>query len=705
MKKLFKLTLWTARSPKACSPAITIFKELLKLYLVIEFLLRIVLMFSLPEGATLSVFDILKAFVIGTVNDMAMCVILCSPILFFYLGWNEWKYTRKAGACIFGLLVLLFCYVMFTHSIFHDYGGWVPEIAQGLIAYKMLSFGLRYFIPGIRTNWRKVTIYLLWGVYVFLLLANCVGEWLFWDEFSVRYNFIAVDYLIYTYEVIGNIMESYAIIPLIIIITILTVALVWWRSRLYKFKYTDMYSLRELGVHVLAVIVAALVSVLYLSLLSHRLEGENLSANQIQQNSCWDFVEAFQSNQLDYSQFYNMLPEQDCREAYRQLAAIDTRQVCDTISATWQEKFNIPEDNVNVVLITVESLSGEFLTAYGNKNNITPGLDTLMERSLVFDRLYATGNRTVRGLEALSLCIPPCAGESVVKRKNNLREGETVGHILAKRGYQVQFLYGGDSYFDNMGDFFGKNGYEVIDSKDINKVTFSNIWGVCDEDLYDKALQVFDNNAKSNRPFFAQIMTVSNHRPYTFPEGKIRFDGDPKCRDGAVKYTDYTIGDFLKKASTHSWFNNTIFIVIADHCASSAGKLSIPVDKYHIPCLFYAPSMIQPCRVDALCSQIDIIPTLLSLLHINEPLPFTGRNILSDDYWSRAFMATYQDLGYLENDILTVLTPKKEPAQYLVRQQADGKHVEEKIDTPVDSLIRKAQVFYQFANLYQHPEK
>ena len=115
----------------------------------------------------------------------------------------------------------------------------------------------------------------------------------------------------------------------------------------------------------------------------------------------------------------------------------------------------------------MESLSADFLTRYGNRLNLTPQLDRLMQGSLVFDSLYAAGNRTVRGLEALSLCLPPSAGESIIKRKANRMGNLSVGSVLSRIGYKSQFIYGGDSYFDNMGDFFSHNGYEVIDRKDI----------------------------------------------------------------------------------------------------------------------------------------------------------------------------------------------------------------------------------------------
>lgn len=688
---------------KPTNPIWAIATDLIKLYIAVGVIVRITLMFCLPEGASMSAFEIIRAIAVGAVNDLAMGILLCSPLLVVYLGHNEWKYRRLPGTTILGLLAILLAYSFYHNSIFHQYGGALPKIAHWLLGVKFVSFALRYFIPNIRRGWRIVTTYFIWGIYTFILIFNGASEYLFWDEFNVRYNFIAVDYLVYTHEVVGNIMESYAIGPMVAVTLALTVAFIWWRSRRRNFMWEHIYTPSLLFRQTAGSLAAAVAAWAFLAFASPHLENDNLSASQVQQNGPWDFLQAFRSSSLDYAQFYPMLPEDQCRDEYARLCGFESRQVTDSIATAYKEIIAVPNDSVNVVLITVESLSASFLTDYGGDKNITPCLDALIRKSLVFDSLYAVGNRTVRGLEALSLCLPPCAGESIVKRRDNRREGQTVGHILASRGYNVQYLYAGDSYFDNMGDFFGNNGYDVIDRKQIpyDAITFANIWGVCDEDLYRNAINVFDKNHHSGKPFFAQLMTVSNHRPYTFPSGKFLFDGDPQCRDGAVKYTDFAIGQFLRDAESHPWFNRTIFIIIADHCASSAGKTSIPIDKYHIPCIVYAPTMIQPCRVNRICSQIDVIPTLLAILGINVPTTHAGRNILADTHPQRAFMATYQDLGYLENNILTVLSPTRRVRQFNIARNPDGTHTESPAATITDSLARRANVYYQFSNLYQ----
>ncbi len=212
-----------------------------------------------------------------------------------------------------------------------------------------------------------------------------------------------------------------------------------------------------------------------------------------------------------------------------------------------------------------------------------------------------------------------------------------------------------------MNYFFSHNDYEVIDRTALNKkdIHYENIWGVADEDLFTLSLRELDKDYKNKKPFFAQIMTVSNHRPYTYPEGRIDIPSHTG-REGAVKYTDYSIGKFIKEAKLKPWFKNTLFVIVADHCASSAGKVELPVDKYHIPMIFYSPGYITPSKFEKLTAQIDIGPSILGLLNLSYESKFFGQDVfkMSDDK-QRLFISTYQSLGYIKNNKLVILGPNK----------------------------------------------
>jgi len=151
------------------------------------------------------------------------------------------------------------------------------------------------------------------------------------------------------------------------------------------------------------------------------------------------------------------------------------------------------------------------------------------------------------------------------------------------------------------------------------------------------------------------------------------------------------------------WFDNTIFLIVADHCASSAGKAKIPVDRYHIPAIIYAPKIVSPRKVDTLASQIDLVPTLLTMLGLQDEAHFVGRDILSmkpED--GRALLSTYQNLGYLKGDVMTVLLPKRKIESFKI--SADGR---ESQPIPTDPrLAEEAIAYFQGASILmeQHGE-
>lgn len=690
MKPLFSIS----KTKEYRNPVFLIGVSFLKLYLVIGLLLRIVLMCSAPTDADFSEWDVVRALGIGVLSDLGMGLLLTIPLMLFYPGLNQWKYRQKPGWAIWALLLMAWLYALMPWSIFYEYGGGAPRIAQVFLGWKVVSFGLRLLVPSLRERWRRYSLYLTWAVYVFGLLLVSVGEYLFWQEFGVRYNFIAVDYLVYTHEVIGNILESYAVGPFLAMSLAATAAIIVWQSRTKRFKAGPLFSFRLLLIHY-GLYLILVVTAFGLTSFTHNLQCRNQYVAQIEQNGAYCFVAAFNSNHLEYDRFYPMMAEADCKQSYLRTTGLEAhglRQMGDSMRP----------QRANIVLITVESLSADFMTRYGNTQNLTPGLDSLAKRSMVFDSLYACGNRTVRGLEALSLCIPPSAGESIIKQKHNRMGCLSVGNVMRKLGYEVQFLYGGDSYFDNMGDYFSHNGYQVMDRASMNEdeISFSNIWGVCDGDLFCKAIKVLNEDARSGKPFFAQIMTTSNHRPYTYPEGKIQVNGDPHTREAAVRYTDVAISEFVREAQKQPWFANTVFVIVADHCASSAGKTSLPIERYHIPCLIYSPQRIHPQVVNKVCSQIDVIPTLLSMLHLPAQVAFAGQDVLSPSFKQRAFMATYQDLGYYEDHCLTVLSPVKRTQQYGVTPLPDHTFSEALLPRPRPNLIHQAETFYQYVNLY-----
>lgn len=525
-----------------------------------------------------------------------------------------------------------------------------------------------------------------------------IAEVLFWDEFSTRFNFIAVDYLVYTTEVIGNIRESYPVVSMLAPLVPAGGLVAWLLARAVPLDVQPAWRPRRRALVALAALaVCGLAARAGMALNESADAAGALRADAIAQelarNGPASFVAAFRDNELPFRRFYATI---DDARARRLAGPWPRAQAAPRIVRAGSA--SVAAKPRHVVVIQVESLSAQYLGVFGNREGLTPNLDRLARGGVSFTQLYATGTRTVRGLEALSTGLPPLPGQSIVRRPG-IEGLQTLGSALAEHGFDATFLYGGYGYFDNMNAFFGANGYRVRDRSDIpgERVGFATVWGISDEYLFDDALEQMDRASAGGRRQLLHLMTTSNHRPYTYPEGRIDI-ASKSGRRGAVKYTDWAIGRFIEAARQRPWFDDTLFVVVADHCASVAGKTRIPPARYRIPAILYAPKYLAPREIDALSSQIDLAPTITAWLGLDDGGRFFGQDRFAEDADERAFIGNYQEIGLLtagengERD-LVVLSPRRRVAQYRIGADGSERAV------PVDRVkAERAIAQYQFAD-------
>ncbi|MGQ0530635.1 MAG: LTA synthase family protein, partial [Panacagrimonas sp.] len=450
------------------------------------------------------------------------------------------------------------------------------------------------------------------GLLIALMLFVGVSEYFFFEEFDARFNLVAVDYLIYPTEVIGDIRDEYPVGPALMLIAALAMVLTWMLLRRYGLYQSGSrrQALKWLGVHVvMALAVTALWTADRLSPFSNRV------ANELAANGATNFFAAFRNNHIDYPVFYR---SGDSAQMQARLVADLQRgggQFTNLPAGDLTRRFE-PRPGLgrlNVVVLVEESLGAGWVGAYGDTRGLTPEFDRLARDGVLFTRAYATGTRTVRGLEAISASLPPIPSESVVKREGNA-DIATWAKVMNRAGYHSSFLYGGFGAFDNMNAYFGNNGFAISDRADIPNPRFANIWGVSDEDLMHHAVGYFDARAKEGKPFFSMVMSTSNHKPFTFPDGVPGVQPRGGRRPSGVRYADHAIGQFMREAATRPWFNDTLFVIVADHDARVYGRADLPLNTYEIPLLIYAPAHLRPGAIDTPTSQIDVAPTVLGML-------------------------------------------------------------------------------------------
>ncbi len=516
------------------------------------------------------------------------------------------------------------------------------------------------------SRFHRRAMWVLFFAFSFGVLFTRAAEWFFFDEFQARFNTVAVDYLLFPTEVFVNIWDSYPVVAVLVACGLasalaLGLARPWLRHG-FAAVQPAKHRLRDLAAYL------ALAALAYAtSSQSHTRWSKDRVLDELAGNGEYSFVYAATTHNLDYHAYYATLGRTEAYARADLLVAQPNSADPRGGASIVRRIINSPRGAAgagtgdsrrprNLVLILVESFGSEYWGCLGRQPSITPRMDALAERGTLFTHLYASGNRTVRGLEGVLSSFPPLPGDSIVKRDRSDNVA-SIARALRADGYATEFLYGGRGVFDGIRSFATRNGFDrFVEQKDFEAPVFTTVWGVSDEDLVRRAVLEANALAATGKPFFEAMLTVSNHKPYTFPPGRIPEDPKRQWRDYAVKYTDYSLGLFLDLAAKESWYRDTVFAVVADHGPRVYGKQTIPIQSYEIPLLIFDPRSPTPRRVDVLGGSLDVAPTLLGWIEHDYESTFFGRDLLRDAGSERwAVMHHNRDIGFLRGDRLAVL--------------------------------------------------
>jgi phosphoglycerol transferase MdoB-like AlkP superfamily enzyme len=387
--------------------------------------------------------------------------------------------------------------------------------------------------------------------------------------------------------------------------------------------------------------------------------------NSLILNSSWSVIHAIYSlkHENKSSEMYGKMPKEkvlqiSLHEHFSQLKKNQNFPTLRHVISTQKRK-----KPLNLVIILEESLGATFVESLGGVA-VTPELEKLKHEGIWLRNLYATGTRSVRGIEAVVSGFPPTPAQSVVKLSLAQRDFFTIAKLLSNEGYHTEFLYGGESHFDNMNGFFMGNGFQsVVDQKDFKDPVFLGSWGVSDEDLFNKAHIQHLKHHQSGKPFFSLIFSSSNHAPFEFPDGRIELHDEKKATEqNAVKYADYAMGDFIKQAKASKYWEDTVFLIVADHDIRVRGETLVPIKNFHIPGLILGGS-VQAKTINTVASQIDLPVTLLSLMGLSVDHPMVGRDLssLHDADIGRSMMQFKQNYAWMEGNEVVILRPQKAP--------------------------------------------
>jgi phosphoglycerol transferase MdoB-like AlkP superfamily enzyme len=571
------------------------------------------------------------------------------------LGLVAWQWERVSATGIVGQILVQ---GVRADLIMLGYLIAVPLVLSPLLAHKR-TFGL----------WKNVTV--AWGTFALIFIVFMeLSTPQFVMQYDVRPNRLFIEYLSYPAEVMSTLWHGFRIaLVLGVGFTILLGTAIF---KLLKAASSDMVAWRPLKLLALWPLLVLLVAFQIRSTLAHRPANPALFAltgdamvNSLIINSPWSVLDAWaaMSHEANSSEIYGKYPREKVFEVVKSAPWLRDQQFTSADMPTLHKQVAAiqRERPLNLVIVLEESLGATFVESLGGLP-VTPELEKLKKEGWWFEQLYATGTRSVRGIEAVVAGYPPTPARSVVKLSLSQQNFYTLAAGLGKQGYHTEFVYGGEAHFDNMRSFFTGNGFQkVVDRRDMNPV-FEGSWGASDEDLFDKSLERLKTLHASGKPFFSLIFSSSNHEPFQFPDGRIKLhDAEKQTVNNAVKYADYALGRFIAEAKKQAYWKDTVFLIVADHDNRVYGDSLVPINKFHIPGLILGAD-VQPKKITTIASQIDLAPTLLSLMGVSSEHPMIGRDLARDsDTPGRALIQFDNYFAWLEGSSATILRPNQAP--------------------------------------------
>ena len=502
-------------------------------------------------------------------------------------------------------------------------------------------------------------------------------------EYDSRPGAMLIQYLAYPGEVSAMLWKGYRGT---LFTTFATLGLLsWWALRYFRCMQRAEPRGNRLRVALLWPLMAVLVLMMIRSSVQHRpanlasfLFCDDAMVNSLVANSAYTVLSAVHAAQEENhtSAIYGKMPYADMvRRVQADMGLPPERFTSAALPTLHHQEASVRrEQPLNLVIVLEESLGAGFVERLGGKP-VTPYLNGLADRGIWFEQLYATGTRSIRGIEAVVAGFPPTPAVSVVKLPASQRDFATLASLLGRSGYHSEFVYGGESHFDNMRSFFLGNGFNaIVDRDDFENPQFVGSWGASDEDLFDKAHQRLEALHRSEQRSFLLVFSSSNHTPFEYPDGRIeQFDAEKHTVNNAVKYADHALGQFIERARRSEYWQDTLFLVVADHDTRVHGSTLVPLDKFHIPGVILGAD-IEPRKIDSIVSQIDLAPTVLSLMGIDSTHPLPGRDLTrtlpefgnTNGPPPRAMMQYEQSYARLQGDTLTVLLPNGEARDFAV---------------------------------------
>ena len=538
-----------------------------------------------------------------------------------------------------------------------------------------------------------VLFFLLTGIFfIFMEIAS----WPFLEQYSSRPNQLFFQYFTHPKEVLLMVWAEYKFLLISTFIFLYYFVKYYWKALTQLFSTFSPWPYWKN-------LVALPFCILLLTLGARSGIGQananpslaafsnNHFANQLALNASYSLSYSIYSSlkpSISAEKLFGDMPKEEIVKRVKKYMDVESEAfISNKIPTLHVQKPNqTRQPPLNLVVIIMEGLGSDYIGTLGGYD-VTPNFDKLAEQGLLFTNIHSIGTRTSRGIEAMvSGFLPTPKSSSILKLDLAQHNFFTIASLLKKHQYNTNFIYGGEAHFDNMAGFFLGNGFdEIIDEADFENPDFYGTWGVSDEDIFRKANEIFRHKSE---PFLSVILTISNHPPYDYPEGRIQLVEQPaNTPKNSTKYSDYALGQFFEAAKKEAYFENTVFLITGDHPMLIRADSLVPVEKYKIPALIIAPD-IHPKRINTLGSQMDLLPTALSLLGMETIHPMIGQNLTNESSTvPRRQVSIYsQSIAFKTKDKVAIYQPHKKPKTFVLDTNGELQATEDDVELEKDAL-------------------
>lgn len=603
----------------------------------------------------------------------------------------------------------------------------LPETEKGSLLINALFMGFRFdtVISGyllaiplvllmITSSFRYKSKWLAYVIFIYLFILYstafliCAADIPFFNFNFARFNMAAFIWADNPDFVVKMIFQEFrfwwTIIPFIIFV------IIWYkilRRICFRYLYKEdfpapanqfVYIIRNLGISLLTALI------MFIGIRGRVAEKSPIRIrtayfsnyafpNQVGLNPVFTLMQSWLDAQQDENKSISLMDDQEALRNVRELLNVKDNPVYNSPLARERGNDSLFQKH-NVVIVIMESMSAAKMGRYGNDKNLTPCLDSLAENGYSFDKVYTSGIHTFNGVYATLFAYPSIRKQHPMKGVEMLKYNG-ISNTLKKYGYSTIYFTTHDDQFDNAGGFLSANDFEeIISQEDYPGEKVKSTLGVPDDYLFEFSIPVLNDLYNKGKPFMAAFMTASDHGPYIVPE-YFKPDHEDK-RDQIVEYADWSIRKFLKLASREEWYENTIFVFIADHGNALEAVYDMPLNYHHTPFIIYGPGALPENKSFAgPGSQIDVFPTIMGILGLPYVNNTFGIDLVNEDRQYTYFSADNK-YGVLDDEFFLVVRETSNPSLYKYKNKDITNFLVE-YQAKADSMRNYAESMFQAA--------